>query len=364
MGSCSDYGLIAQGLTKTLEEIKQGKFEDDFTFKIVCIQFELQREAGEIEPPCLECDECMTFLENSRIVYGYWFQEKDQQWVIEQEQFFRKARVLDRMIGHATSIQVKSEEFNRSPYSPNNKPLVYLDHNVMDKFYKDEEKMRRLVPDYTDIQYVYSPSHLEEINRLNNEEEEQKVMSTIQEVTCSLFISNFEGSKLSLAHEDPNYGMHRVLKSEVASDVEAYRVITTDDRKVFHPERTDQIYLSKLTFDEVFNHQTVIAVCEEFQMEEFIDEKGRIKNYILAHQAIHALVRALDNLGYKIDKNRAIKSSVHDIEHMIYAAGTDIFVTMDKKFKERSKLIYQRLRISTDVMDWEEYMDYVDSLAN
>ncbi len=364
MDNCSNYGVVAQALSKTLEEIKQGKSKDYFTFKMMCIQLEKQLEAGEIEPPCRMCDECLTFVENRRLVYGYLFDGKDQQWVIEQEQYVRKARGLDQILRHLPSIQVNSEEYNRRPYIPNNKPLVYLDHNVVDKFHKEEEKRKRLVPGYADIQYVYSPSHLEEIKRMNNEEEEQKVMSTIREVTCSLFISNFEGSKLSLAHEDPDYGMRRVLKSEVAPDVEDYRVITTDDRKIFHPERTDEVYLRRLTFDEVFNHQTVTAVCEEFQWEELIDEKGRVKHYTFVHQAIHALVRALDNLGYKTDKNRAIKSSAHDIEHMIYAAGTDIFVTMDKKFKDRSKLIYQRLSISTNVMDWDEYMDYVDSLAN
>lgn len=363
MDSCSNYGVVAQALSKTLEEIKQGKVEDYSTFKMLCIELEKQLKVGEIEPPCLMCDNCLMFVENRRIVYGFLFNEKDRQWVIEQEQYVRKARGLDQILRHLPLIQVNLEEYNRRPFILNNKPLVYLDHNVMDKFHKEEEKRRRLIPGYADIQYVYSPSHLEEIKRMNNQEEEQQVMNTIREITCSLFISNFEGSKLSLAHEDPDYGMRRVLKSKVAPDVEAYRVITADDRKIFHPERTDKIYLSKLTFDEVFNHQTVIGVCEEFLWQDMIDEKGRIKHYTFLHQTIHSLVRALDNLGYKTDKNRAIKSSAHDIEHMIYAAGTDIFVTMDKKFKDRSKLIYQRLNISTNVMDWGEYMDYVDSLA-
>lgn len=364
MDMCSKYGMVAQALSETIEEIKQGKSEDYSTFKMECIQFEERLEAREIEPPCLDCDDCMTFVENRRIVYGYLFDGKEQKWVIEQEQHVRKFRGIDQILEHSHSIQVNPEEFNRSPYIPNNKPLVYLDHNVMDKFHKEEEKRRRLAPGYADIQYVYSPSHLEEIKRMNNAEEEQKVLSTIREITSSLFISNFEDSKLSLAHEDPDYGMLRVSKSNVAPDVEDYRVITTDDRKIFHPERTEQTYLSKLTFDKVFNHETVIAVYEEFKWGEIIDENGRVKGNTYIRQAIHALVQALDNLGYKTDKNRAIKSSAHDIEHMIYAAGTDIFVTMDKKFKNRSELIYQRLNIRTQVMDWDEYMKYVDSLAN
>lgn len=181
----------------------------------------------------------------------------------------------------------------------------------------------RLTPSYADVEYVFSPSHLEEIKRMNNEEEEQRVISSIREITSSLFISNFEGNELSLVYEDPEYGMRRVLKSEVASDVEAYRIITTDDRKIFHPERTDEVYLSKLTFDQVFNHPTVIGVSEKFQ--EYIDDKGRIKQYSFVHQAIYALVRAMDNLGYKTDKKRAIQSSAHDIEHMSYTSGDGSF---------------------------------------
>ncbi|MEK3726605.1 hypothetical protein [Lysinibacillus sp. FSL W8-0953] len=363
MDSCFNYGIFAQYLNMILKEIKQGKTDDYSTYKIYYIKLEEQLESGEFEPPCLDCDECLTFVENRRIVYGYLFNEKDLQWVIEQEQFVRKARGLDQILRHSTSIQVNPEDFKRIPFYPNNKTLVYLDHNVIDKFHKEEEKKRRLVPGYADIQYVYSPSHLEEIKRMNNKEEEQQVMDTIRVISSSLFISNFRGNKLCLAHEDPDYGISRVLKSEVAPDVEAYRVITTDDRKIFYPERTNQIYTSRLTYDKVFNHEKIIAACEAFQWEEMIDEKGRVKHYTFVHQAIHALVRVLDDIGYKTDKNRAIKSSAHDIEHMIYAAGTDIFVTMDNSLKERSKLIYQRLGISTDVMDWDGYMEYVDYRA-
>lgn len=363
MGSCYNYGMLARLFDKILEEIKQGIAEDYTPFKVQCVILEEQIESGEVKPPCYNCDECLMFVENKRIVYGYLFYEKDLQWVIEQEQYVRKARGLDQILRHLPLIQINPEDFNRIPFNSNNKTLVYLDHNVIDKVHKEEEKKRRLIPGYAAIQYVYSPSHIEEIKRMNNEEEEQQVMETIRVISSSILISNFEGSELSLAHEDPIYSMLRVLKSEVAPDIEAYRVITTDDRKIFHPERTDQNYTRSLTYNEVFNHETVIAVCEKFQPEEMIDEKGRIKNYTFAHQAIHALVHTLDNIGYKTDKNRAIKSSAHDIEHMIYAAGTDIFVTMDNSFKERSKLIYQRLGITTNVMNWAEYMEYVDSIA-
>ncbi|MEK3685013.1 hypothetical protein [Paenibacillus sp. FSL R10-2736] len=360
MDSCSIYGVLAQAFSMILEDIKLGKSIDNHTLKIDCINLERQLET-EFEEPCLDCDGCMSFVENRRIVYGYLFKNKDQQWVIQQYQHVRKARGRDQILRHLSSIEITPEDYCRRPFITNNKPLVYLDHNVMDKFHKEEEKSKRLVPGYAEIQYVYSPSHLEEIKRMNNNEEENSVISTIREITSSLFISHYEGSELSLAYEDPDYGIRRVMKSEVSPDVEAYRVITTDDRKIFHPERTYQVYLRSLTYDQVFNHRTVAAISEKFQDYELTDEKGRLKQFNYVHQAIHELVKALDNLGYKTDKNHSIKSSAHDIEHMAYAAGTDNFVTMDQKLKDRSALIYQRLGISTKVMDWKEYMEYVDS---
>ncbi|MBX4149175.1 hypothetical protein [Paenibacillus lautus] len=357
--SCSFYGLVAQVLFKTLKEIREGRAGDYLILKTMCLDLEEQIEQGEMEHPCLECENCLMFMQSKRVAYGYLFYGKEQKWVIEEEQQLRKLKGVIRNLQNLDSVQINLEDFNRSPYIPNNKPLVYLDHNIIDKFHKEEEKRKKLVPGYANIQYVYSPSHLEEINRMNNEDEEQKMLSTIREITASFFISHSGNNELSLVYEDPDYGMRRVLKNEFAPDAEAFRAIISYDRNIFYPQHTDETYLRELNFDQVFNHETVMRVYEEFQLEALLDENGHPQNFLLIHQAIHALVRALDNLGYKNDKGRAIKSSVHDIEHMIYATGTDILVTMDKKLKNRSELMYQRLGISTKVMDWDEYIKFI-----
>ncbi|NRF95827.1 hypothetical protein HQN89_34000 [Paenibacillus frigoriresistens] len=355
---------MGQIFERTIEEIARDANEDYNELQELCIAYERECLAGGIEKPCLECDACMTFVETQRIVYGYLFDGKDRQWVEENTQYVRKARGQDRILRHLHSIQTTQADYNRSAYEPNHKMLVYLDHNILDKYHKDDEVRSRLTPGNVVVQYVYSPSHLEEIKRMKDEEEEQRVLETIREVTSTLFISNFEDSELSLAYEDPYYGWSRVLKNgEVAQDVEAYRVITTDDRKIFYPEHTDENYLRELTMEQVSAHPKVIGVCEQFERYELLDENGRVKNYTYVHQAIHSMVRTLDNIGYKTDKKRAILSSAHDIEHMIYATGTDIFVTMDGKFRERAQFIYKKFGISTTVMDWNQYAVYVDSLA-
>ncbi|NIA61213.1 hypothetical protein G5716_29830 [Bacillus pacificus] len=94
MNICSKYGEVGQALSKKIEEIKQEKNEDYSTFKMECIQFEERLAVEKIEPPCLDCDDCMTFVENRRIVYGYLFEGKDKQWVIEQEQYVKRQGAL------------------------------------------------------------------------------------------------------------------------------------------------------------------------------------------------------------------------------------------------------------------------------
>src|SRR5689334_5978793 len=109
MDSCAIYGWVALVLSKTIEEIKEGKTQDYRNLKMRCIILETKLEWGEIEQPCLDCDDCMTFVENRWIVYHYLFKGKDQQWVKEQEQYVRKARGLDQILRHVHSFQVNPE---------------------------------------------------------------------------------------------------------------------------------------------------------------------------------------------------------------------------------------------------------------
>ncbi|ULO04813.1 hypothetical protein H1230_16835 [Paenibacillus sp. 19GGS1-52] len=51
---------------------------------------------------------------------------------------------------------------------------------------------------------------------MNNNEEENSIISTIRKITSSLFISHYEGSELSLAYEDPDYGIRRVMKQRMS----------------------------------------------------------------------------------------------------------------------------------------------------
>ena len=364
MNNCELLGIVANIYEETIEEIIQNSTlgVDPFTERLIEIDEEIAERGGNINNICWECDNCITFIENRKLLYDYLFGVGSVQLLIEMRQHIRRARSIDQVLQHEPEIKVSPTDFQRKPYITNRKQLVYLDHNVIDKFHKNEETRKRLTPGYAAIQYVYSPSHLEDLIRMKDAEQEQKVMNTIQTITDSLFISQYQGNELSLAYEDLKYSMQRVQKWNVAPDVETHREVTTDDRAIFFPERTDQNYTRLLTEKDVLKDSTIIDIVERYQ-RNMLDNENHVKNVSSLRQAVYALIQTMDLLGYKTDKGHTVKSGVHDIEHIIYAAGTDIFVTYDNKLKCRTELIYQMLGICTTVMNWKAYTEYVDALA-
>lgn len=366
MQSCNHYKNLGELFAEAIDIIVTDGRQLELYALIVSIETYEKLNLIEDDQLCMDCDACLTYLENRQLVRGFLEKKGDSTWVRQQKHLVNIFRASDEVSRHNHSFELHSSDFVRSPYTQKHKLLVYLDQNVLDKYHKIEhiEINKRISPGYAEIQYVYSPSHLEEINRMNDHIQEQHVLNTIRTVTSSLFISNFNGNELSLAYEDPELGLARVLKNpEIARDVENLRMLQTETREVFYPEHKDNDHTRKLNDTRVAAHPWVISACERFERKEMLDKLGRIKNYSYVSQAIHALIKALDDIGYKTDNEvRTRRSSAHDNEHMKYAAGTHLFVTRDNKFRDRSQFIYEQLGISTRVMHWDDYAEYLDSI--
>lgn len=364
MNNCESFGRIANFYWEIIERIILDRMldEEDFQDYIVNYGEDIAKIEGIPHNICWNCDNCITFVENRKLLYEYLVNGESVDLLIQNRQYTRKARSLDQALRHATKIKVSPAGFKREPYIPNQKKLVYLDHNVIDKFHKDKGTRKRLTLGYSAIQYIYSPAHLEDLIRMKDTEQEEKVINTIQTITNSLFISQYQGNELSLAYEDIKYSLQRVRKWNVAPDIETYREVTTDDRAIFFPERTDENYTRLLTEQKITEHSKVVYILERYK-NNISDNENHVKSVDNLRYTINELINTMDLFGYKTDKDyRAVKSGVHDIEHIIYAVGADIFVTYDKKLKCRTEFIYQMLGICTVVMDWKTYAEYVDNL--
>lgn len=69
-----------------------------------------------------------------------------------------------------------------------------------------------------------------------------------------------------------------------------------------------------------------------------------------------AVMNYLDEIGYRSDDFDKYRSGMHDVTHSVYAAAADVFVTGDKRYRQRVKAAYHLLGIPTKVLSIEEFM--------
>ncbi|MCE3204109.1 hypothetical protein [Paenibacillus sonchi] len=198
---------------------------------------------------------------------------------------------------------------------------------------------------------------------MDNTKHSNLLISAIKTLTSNLFVSNFD-SALSLAYEDPQYGLKRVEKSrEFSEEYENHKLILSADRDIFHPEYKDQKHSRELTPEKVMEHSMFKAACSLIGEQKWENCSGRVENYNSLNGAINSLFKVLNNLSFKRDKgDRKIRSSTYDIEHIIYAVISDYFVSDDGNLRERTALIYKALDIKTLVLSPAQLVSKLNQL--
>lgn len=98
------------------------------------------------------------------------------------------------------------------------------------------------------------------------------------------------------------------------------------------------------------------------ELEEDVD-------YSITNNRIHILYKAMDLLGFKKDKiqngkDRKVRSSRHDIEHILYASNADYFFTADKNMYYRAINIFRILKKRTIVTETKCIEDIFSVLKN
>lgn len=245
-----------------------------------------------------------------------------------------------------------------------NNDIIYLDQNIISEFRRDR--------DFSDFvlsikekpfQFVYSPSHIEEVFKIEEENKRDVFLKAIRKITDDALIVRSDSGYI-LAKEDPIFSLDRIKSFDGTTQiVENIKVISIQDRSRF---------LEKYNSDK---HRKVIGGKESIFMDlsdkDFSElmkfshtytykEKKDFKNVKKSTDRMHAIYTlsyALDLLAYKIDKSlRTKKSSVHDIEHLIYASHANFFVTKDKNFLLRAKQIYSFLELDVAVYSQPDFI--------
>lgn len=328
-------------------------------------------------PICLEHDSCLKFISNYRILSKVISGEISITEAQKDILCFRQAERIDELID--LLFKMKEPQFNiNEKYQKHGKKLVYLDTNVFIKVeeeYANEQEDDNLwtiiKESKSQFDYVYSPSHLEDIQKRKTADYlKKRILSIIDRITDTLFIHRVnDGVEIdSESFFSNNARASNSISSQITYVVEQHRI---DMRKLLNIDYSDfnkESHIITINNKDLFGKdieilkQVLRKMNSQLNLEEIYHVNICDLTYSDINSIIYDLVNAMDILHYNSDKIRAEKkiiSSVHDIEHLIYASYSDFFVTDDSKLRNRAKVIFAHMIPSIMVMSSDDFKMYL-----
>lgn len=265
------------------------------------------------------------------------------------------------------------------------KKSIYLDNNVL-IYIKDNKKTdfakRMFNLNENDYIKVYGPAHLEELagsqiiynsnsKIIENDLQFIKKFTNSNELLPSE-IAIFKGKryarKLEFKKEHPKDCYKRVInqynKNKIAEFIEQKVIDDAHKNPIGSPREINNIKIENL-----FNEDHRKSIVNDLLKEELITESivevalnwkfDDIKDkFYLVETYINLAANLIEKIGYYREDNEieVVRSRLHDVTHMIYAAYCDIFICDDKKLRNKTKAIYYLLNIKTSVYSINEYM--------
>lgn len=252
------------------------------------------------------------------------------------------------------------------------KKTLYLDQNLFTRLLEGDTEKEGFPGK---VQIVYSPAHIEEIYK-SEEEYHKKELQKISYFTDNVILLYLDDVPTWM-QEEPGYSYQRIKRTEKATQLaEEYKVLEQTDGDIFLPQYNTNQYR------QIFNGQKPETFLWNFTKEvnaalrclgaaytvEQLEASEEPYRYSDINGKIHTLYKAMDLLGFKKDKikngnDRKVRSSRHDIEHLLYASSADYFCTADENMYFRAVNLFKLLKKGTDVKKCNDIHDIV-SAAN
>ncbi|RBP79093.1 hypothetical protein EBI01_20265 [Marinomonas rhizomae] len=353
--------------SKLLEQILEGILKHKRLNELLPWYKELWSLPGREIIPCMECPYCYDYIfYNETLTDLSGEREIDRDSLREKLHVWKKTKKRDDAL---YAINNGESIFNYSEYEAE-REVIYFDQNMLSDYDQKKIVFDQVSELKKKYDFCYSPSHLEEINKIINEMDVDRLLSKVSKLTDNIFVlPRVDG--YYFVKEEPKYGFQRVRAYPGSTEaIEALKVISSSDREIFLDKYNDEIHKKDIGNSvDIFNSLSDEAFQELlFYTHSSFKNKNDIKEHFKRDDLLHAiytLYNSLDLLSYKVDtKERTIKSSVHDIEHILSATKSNYFVTKDKKLYHRTRQIYGFLGIKTIVLNHNDYIEVLTSNKN
>lgn len=355
---CKEAFQISFTIEKILMGISEGKYGDS---ELSALKRMVKNPTVK---PCMKCPHCYDYLFYLEL-FNKCFTRKisNKELKIELHEW-EKVKLTDEVITNYPPDDTEKPH-NMKAFHTNN-DLIYLDQNLFSEYTKDE-KLNLFVEELKnrDIQFVYSPSHIEEIYKIKSKKYYKIRIKAVTDITNNVLCVRGTDEYIFVT-EDPEYSIKRIkLYDGTTEALEEHKLVSSKDRALYLKKYEDKNHksdigardniffeISKDEFSDLMTYSNSIYY-------KNIDDFNNIDSITKLINAIYSLSYALDLLSYKIDKkDKKIRSSLHDIEHLIYASHTDNFITEDENLYLRAKQIFKVINSKTSVMNKKEFYKY------
>ena len=291
--------------------------------------------------------EFLDFSKYIELIHKFEEKEIDTQQLKEQLHEYRLVAIGEDILDCMQNLPTE-KDFNIAPYTPSKK-TIYVDFNTLGKI-EDELKNNQFIFDKDNYEFIYSPNHLEEVYRMQIDDYRDARIHSITVLTNNNLILPLH-KKLSFYTEDPNYSYRRVTSNlRISELVEEKRKLDVERKNIFFPENKNR--------SKTINN--AVDVFEEIPKERITFKTENFKNLDELRNCIYSMYQLFDDFGYFVDKKeRTVKSSAYDIEHVIYATKCDFFVTDDKNCFKRAEQIFRKIKCNTKVLKYDELCDMI-----
>lgn len=334
-----------------------------------CIQKVVDLELSQ----CMNFESCPDFEFNLSIVTRLLSEKitiREAQALIFN---YKNAEIADRLIFYIDTMP-KPEFHSMGLYTPNGNKLIYLDSNIFMEFEKMPEGStlwQAIEQSIEHCDYYYSPSHLEDISKRElSHEPINPLLSTIEKITSGLFIHRMD-STVRFDYESPSSSYQRFNNEnskQISKLVEERRINMLQSGDLFSPQYQTKGHKQGINNKDLFGRDCELLevalkqIGATFTLSDIKDLDIKNIEYKDLNDIIYKLFEAMDILNYwheSLKNKQRLRSSIHDIEHLIYAIYSNIFVTNDKRLYNRSKAILAYIAPDIYVMSLNEFQDFL-----
>lgn len=398
---CDICATLPYTIFSDLEMVAKNMYSDDME-KTRKLELEAMITDYYIEEvgACEQWDECpneagwLELIKSVQLLRRY-LETKDRKELQISLNDWNRARANDNILN--IGVKTTSRDFQTKDIPLcvlEKKTLVYVDFGVY-QLYEDNAVFHTQLDHYAgmdEIQFVYSPTHMEEVCRMGNSIFESKRRESISKICGNCEVLPVQGGCLKILTESVEVCFDRAKKLQVLNQYaeesecatfealeEKTRELLGWDEKEAEKRRKE---ISTLTSTQLFDpkdetidneslNRVFYGICgSQFPVEVFKDYCKKERTFSEIREAVRLLFILMNAIGYhrnKIEKRtkftykafypiydrefyRTIRSGFYDVDHICYASKCNHFVTCDCILSSQAREIYRYLGCKTNVI--------------